>query len=194
MKKRFFLFLLAGLFLALLSSCTSVPYSMWKSSANKVVTLVNSDGSAYLAELTKSPFLFDREIIILERDIEMIWKNIDDAGFVFQKGYEVESVPLSPGDYSYFGDTMEVRTWFEKYLPEKASLVKIQAPNGLYYFILGGRKWIRIEEEASPVSFGIYRRSRNFAFGISAGREEDTTVKKTFPVIYGFAGPVEGGR
>jgi hypothetical protein len=60
--------------------------------SNKVVTLVNSTAAPILPSLQSLRFLFDKEIIVLERDIEMIWKNNDDAGFVFQKGYEVESV------------------------------------------------------------------------------------------------------
>ena len=112
-----------------------------------------------MSGLTSTPFLLDGEIIILEKDISMIWKNIRDSGFTFEKAFETESMPVGAGDYRYFADSMEVKTWFSKYLPEKASLVKIKAKNGLYYFILGPKKWIKVKKEDPELSMG-------YSFGI----------------------------
>ncbi len=182
-------------FISGILSCTSVPYSRWNSSSAKIVDLVNSGGDASLSGLTSTPFLLDGEIIILEKDISMIWKNIRDSGFTFEKAFETESMPVGAGDYGYFADSMEVKTWFSKYLPEKASLVKIEAKNGLYYFILGPKKWIKVAKKEPEISMG-------YSFGIGPrmmmrynGDSPDESVNKSYPSIYGFKGPVtEGGE
>ncbi|MDX9801871.1 MAG: hypothetical protein RBT69_11110 [Spirochaetia bacterium] len=196
MKKSVFLLFAAALvFLSGILSCTSVPYSQWNSSSAKIVDLVNSREDISLSELTYTPFLLDREIIIPEKDISMIWKNISESGFTFEEASEIGSIPIGAGDYSYFADTMEVRTWFSKYLPEKASLVKVDAKNGLYYFILGPKKWITPQKEEPEISIGY---SLGMGSHMMMRLDEDKTggsKKKSYPSIYGFTGPVtEGGE
>ncbi|MCL2791473.1 MAG: hypothetical protein FWD87_00115 [Spirochaetaceae bacterium] len=159
------LFLISVWIIIGLLSCTT--YSQRKSSSNKIVDLVNAQNSAVLSEITSLPFLFDREIIVLERDRNMIWQNISNAGFSFEGIISTESIPVSSGDYLFFGNTFEVRTWFEKYLPQRASLVKINTRNGLYYMILGSRTKVRIN--------------------LPGGRG-------SFPTIHGFTGPVQEAR
>ncbi len=193
MKKALLLFFAVWMIPAGLLSCASSPYSQWKSSSGKVIALVNGGGDASLAELTETPFLFDGEIIMTEKDVSMIWKNIHEAGFRFEEALEAESVPVSSSDYSLFADTMEVKIWFEKYLPEEAALLKIKAENGLYYMILGEKKWIDAGDEAEePLSFGIYGRMGNFRPGIYLVSDSHTggSSKKGYPTIYGFKGPV----
>ncbi len=152
--------IITGLF-----SCTT--YSQRKSSSDKVIDLVNTKNSALLSSATSLPFLFDGEIIMLEKDSSMIWQNINNAGFNFEEIIEVESIPVSAGGYLFFANTMEVKTWFEKYLPKKASLLKISCKNGLYYMILGGKKRV-----TTP----------------------DSGEKEIFPAICGFTGPVKEAR
>ena len=108
-------------------SCTSAPYSRWSSSAEKVVDLINHPGEEYLEEITSNPFLLDGEIIVLDSDISMIWNNLNRSRFSFRNGVIRESLPLVAEDYSLFADTMEVKTFFSKYLPDDASLVKVEA-------------------------------------------------------------------
>lgn len=165
MKNPFFLFFTLLLTASLFFSCASAPYSRWESSAEKVIELVNSGGDKALAAITASPFLFDKEIIILENDISAIWRNIYEAGFRFEDISDLESVEILADQYVLIGDSMEVKTWFEKYLPEKPSLVKIISEKGLFYMILGGKVKIKKSE----------------AGGISG----------SYPAIYGFTGPVE---
>ena len=196
MKKILLIFAAVWMISAGLLSCSSVPYSRWNSSSAKVIELINSPGDEYLTKITASPFLFDREIIILEKDIAMIWKNIDEAGFCFEEAYEAESMPVSAGDYRLFADTMEVKTWFEKYLPEKASVVKIKAKNGLYYMILGGKKWITVVKEEPQFGFSFGYAKGPLFMRISNNDDDGTgPSNEAYPVIYGFTGPVrEGGR
>lgn len=165
MKKSFFLFFILLLTTSLFFSCASNPYSRWESSGEKVIELVNSGGDKALAAITASPFLFDKEIIILENDISAIWRNIYTAGFRFEDISELESVEILEDQYILFGDTMEVKTWFEKYLPKKPSLLKIRSEKGLFYIILGEKVRVKGSETGG--------------------------VSGSYPAIYGFTGPVE---
>ena len=158
MRKTALLLILTGI-MAGLFSCTT--YSQKKSSSDKIIDLVNTKNTILLSGVTSLPFLFDREIIVLEKDSNMIWQNINNAGFSFEEIIATESIPVSSKDYLFFGNTMEVKTWFEKYLPKKASLVKVKCKNGLYYMILGGKKKLK------------------------------TAGGKDYPALCGFTGPVK---
>ncbi|MCL2480750.1 MAG: hypothetical protein FWF38_03455 [Spirochaetaceae bacterium] len=164
MRRTVLLLILVWIITGLLSCAT---YSQRKSSSDKIIDLVNTKNSVLLGEITKLPFLFDGEIIVLEKDSSMIWQNISNAGFSFEEIIDAESIPVSSKDYLLFGNTMEVKTWFEKYLPKKASLAKINCKNGLYYMILGPKK--KVQTDASG-------------------------AKKGYPAMCGFTGPVQEAK
>lgn len=132
---------LAGAAAALLAfsalSCTTTPYPQREGSVEKAIDLINSGDAELLTAQSQLPFLFDAEIIMLERDLQSLWKNLSEAHFKMESP-EIEY--LGPaGRYSYppFADSMEVRTFFKKYLPEKASIVRITAENGEFFLLLG---------------------------------------------------------
>ena len=186
MKKA--LILLTVLISFLIISCTSAPYSQWDSSAEKVVDLINHPGEEYLEEITSNPFLFDGEIIVLDKDISMIWHNLNRSRFGFRNGVIKESVPLGPEDYTLFADTMEVKTFFSKYLPEDAALVKVESDNGLYYLILGSSKYVFIDKKVEfdrPLDHKWFRIQDLSAYFERNGK------KVKYPIVYGFKGPVK---
>ena len=186
MKKALILLMIFIAFLFI--SCTSAPYSQWDSSAEKVVDLINHPGEEYLEEITTNPFLFDGEIIVLDKDISMIWNNLNRSMFGFRNGVITESVPIGADDYTLFADTMEVKTFFSKYLPEDAALVKVQAENGLYYLILGSSKYINIDknvEFSRPLGHPWFRLQDFTDYLERKGK------KVKYPLLYGFKGPVE---
>ncbi len=186
MKKLIFIYLvLLPLFLI---SCTSVPYSMWDSSAEKVVDLINHPGEEYLEEISSNPFLFDGELIVLEKDISMIWTNLNRSRFGFRNAVIESSVPVTPDDYALFADTMEVRTFFKKYLPEDASLVKVDSDNGVFYILLGSYRYVTIDKDVDfdrPIELSWFR------VGDLKEYLQRKGAKEKFPVIYGFKGPVK---
>lgn len=153
------------IFVSLFVSCSTAPYSRRGSSVVKIAELINDKNSGYLAKISKTPFLLDGEIILLDRDIEMIWKNLSESGFAFEGDYSVDSFPVSAGDHALFASSMEVKTFFREYLPKKkkGSIAEINADNGKFYLLLGNKKKIE-REDGSKVSF---------------------------PEIFGFKGPVE---
>ena len=185
--KKTLLFLMIILSFSVIS-CTSVPYSQWDSSAEKVVDLINHPGEEYLEEITSNPFLFDGELIVLDKDVSMIWNNLNRARFGFKNCIISESVPIAADDYAIFADTMEVKTFFSKYLPEDASLVKVESDNGLFYLLLGSYKYVYIDKKIDferPLDLAWFRASDLGDYMQRNGEKEK------FPVIYGFKGPVK---
>ena len=186
MKKALILLMIPISFLII--SCTSVPYSQWDSSAEKVVDLINHPGEEYLEEISSNPFLFDGEIIVLDKDISMIWNNLNRSRFGFKNGVIAETVPVGADDYKMFADTMEVKTYFSKYLPEDAAIVKVESDYGLFYLLLGSYKYVFIDKKADidrPQNIGWFRMQDFQAYMARNGK------KVKYPVIYGFRGPVK---
>ena len=131
---------------ALFTSCTTTPYSQREANVQKVIDLIQAGEAEALVAQSQLPFLFDAEIIMLERDLQTLWGNLSEAGFSMQNA-QVEY--LGPaGRYSYppFAESFEVRTFFKKYLPEKSSMVRITADNGEFFLLLGPR-----EDEAPAI-------------------------------------------
>ncbi|MCF7928548.1 MAG: hypothetical protein K9L68_06215 [Spirochaetales bacterium] len=120
-------------------SCTTVPYSQQDFKVKEVVELINEGRSERLIQLSKLPFLFDGEILLRERDVATLWNNLAESGFQMKDVQIGEPVPAGKDDYPPFADTMEVRTFFKKYITEDASIVKINASNGEFYLLLGDK-------------------------------------------------------
>ena len=184
MKKAITMLILS----VLIVSCTTTPYSQWRSASEKVVDLINHPGEEYLEDITSKHFLFDRELIVLDKDISLIWFNLNNSEFAFTNGEITETIPVGPDDYKYFADTMEVKTFFKKYLPEDASLVKIQSSSGLYYLLLGSSKYIYIDKKVDfdrPLKVKWFR-TRDLSEYIKRSGK-----KVKYPIVYGFKGPVK---
>ncbi len=122
------------------ASCTTTPYSQREANVQRSIELIHSGDAQALVAQSQLPFLFDAEIIMLERDLRTLWENLSEASFTMENA-EIEY--LGPaGRYSYppFAVTMEVRTFFKKYVPESSSLVRITADNGEFFLLLGPKK------------------------------------------------------
>ena len=92
-----------------------------------------------LMELSARPFLLDGEIIVLESDLEMMWTNLREVGFTFDAPTLRELGPVTENTWRRFGDTMDVRVWFEKYTAEDAGLAEVRTTHGTFLIITGDR-------------------------------------------------------
>jgi hypothetical protein len=127
----------AALLILLIGACTTTPYSQREENVQKIVELIQKGESAALIAQSQLPFLFDGEIVMLERDLRTLWTNLAEAGFSLQNPQIEYLGPAGRYSYSPFADSMEVRTFFKKYLPEKSSIVRITAENGVFFLLLG---------------------------------------------------------
>jgi hypothetical protein len=106
-----------------------------------LVDRINGDSLVRVVEVTSVPFVLDQEILALEADVRTMWANMREAGFVLVDPKVEEIIPLRPGSYERFGATMDMRVFFEKYIPEDATLVRIGSDNGEFLFVLGDKFW-----------------------------------------------------
>lgn len=118
-------------------SCATIPVSQDQTRIEGLLAELNDAPIERLVELTARPFLLDGEIVILERDVEMMWSNLREVGFRFDD-VSVESVgPVTENDYLEFGDTMDVRVWFERYTAENAGLARVRTTHGQFLIVTG---------------------------------------------------------
>jgi hypothetical protein len=118
-----------------LASCASKPYVQKEEKVFDLIRAINS-GEAASKALAEAPFLFDGEIILLQNHLTALWRNLHMAGFRMNDAVIVRSEFLNENSYREFGDTMDVRAFFKKYLDENTSLVEVKARGGNYLFLL----------------------------------------------------------
>ncbi len=124
----------------LLSSCASLRFAQKEEDVLTVVSLINKGEAENLSRLSQTPFLFDREILMLEKDTKTVWKNLTDAGFSLKQPAVVKIEPVSEESYKSFSDGMEIEVYFEKYVPETAKIAHVETEGGPCLFILNDKQ------------------------------------------------------
>ncbi len=139
MKKRIYIpvYLLV---LVLLGSCATVKSVPRPGAVENLMTLVNSGDAAMVSSLTNLPMLIDGEIVRREGDVNNFWDLVAKARFAVNTADDFYPEKVDSETYLLFGDTMEVRTFFDKYVPETAVTVTVNGRGGKYIFLLSGRK------------------------------------------------------
>lgn len=139
MKKWIYIFasVLGVLFL---SSCATVKSVPRPGAVERLMELVNSGNSGMVSSLTNMPMLIDGEIVQRETDIRNFWDLVAKARFAVKTGELFYTEKVGDETYLLFGDSMEVRTFFEKYVPKNAVTVTVEGEKGRYIFLLSGRK------------------------------------------------------
>jgi hypothetical protein len=129
--------LLAGVML-LLGAC--VTFKVDEDQVTKIIKLINSGDTDKLARVTSVPFLLDGEIIALQDDAGLLWKNLAQAGFTLQNAALADLIPVKEDTYKLFADTWEVEVFFKKYVPPKSMVAQVKADNGDFLLLLDGEK------------------------------------------------------
>ena len=119
----------------IMGSCATRPFVQKEKSILALVRAINN-GEAAQRSLAETPFLFNGEIILLQNHLTILWDNLYKAGFRMEDVSIVRNELLRENSWSEFGDTMDVRTFFSKYLDRNTSLVEIRARSGNYIFLL----------------------------------------------------------
>ncbi|GAB6089593.1 hypothetical protein [Spirochaeta dissipatitropha] len=135
----------------LLASCASIPPSQQEDSVLTVLQMLEQHQADELLQHSRTPFLLDAEIIDSHSDIAVLWNLLGSRAFSFPSPEIIGIEPVSDSSYLLFGDTMEVRVFFERYLSEDAAVAEIRAGDKTYRFIfadrIGGRNSL-------PLMFG----------------------------------------
>jgi hypothetical protein len=91
-----------------------------------VARLINEGQSAKLAGMSATPFLVDGEIVAMKPDVASFWNGIVKAGFKVQGATLTQGMPLTSDSYKQFADTMEVKSFFERYVKKGARILELR--------------------------------------------------------------------
>ncbi len=86
--------------------------------------------------MTELPFLLDQEIIVLTKDIATFWSTIVEVGFKVEEPALERGVKVGPESYKEFYDSMEVETFFKKYLKKQSRLLELKTNTGQRILLL----------------------------------------------------------
>jgi hypothetical protein len=123
-KLSYSLFLL--FILILLASCASIQRSKDEENIERISELINTGQAEKLAAMTELPFLLDQEIIVLAKDVQTFWSTIVQVGFTVEEPVLERGAKIGPESYKEFYDSMEVRTFFNKYLNKRSRLLELK--------------------------------------------------------------------
>jgi hypothetical protein len=132
MKKLPYLLLVV----VLLASCASIQRSKDEGNIERISELINTGQAEKLTAMTELPFLLDQEIIVLAKDVETFWSTIVKVGFKVEEPSLERGVKVTPESYKEFYDSMEVRTFFKKYLKKQSRLLELKTNTGQRILLL----------------------------------------------------------
>ena len=137
MKKIFILLL--TLTVVAVVGCVSLK-QQYHDTAEDVIELINKGETEKLSEMTQTPFILDGEIIILKNDMASFWQNIVKADFKIKDPTVIEASPANEETYKHFAGTMEVETYFKKYLSDKGHVIVIETDRFMLLLLMDKTK------------------------------------------------------
>lgn len=138
--KKMKIVLISILILIAFSSCTTMKSVPKEKAIERFIELYNTGDTARMTEMTSIPMLIDGEIVARSSDADYFWNALAKAGFTLDGSESFSVTPLDSNSSLLFGDTMEVSTFFAKYVPETAVIVRVKGPGGDFILLLSGRK------------------------------------------------------
>lgn len=139
MKRSIRIVAAVGLVALFAASCQTAPVAQRDGRVERLLIELNRASVDRLMELSARPFLLDGEIILLESDLEMMWTNLHEVGFTFEAPTLRTLGPVDGSTWRRFGDSMDVRVWFERYAAEDAGLAEVQTSHGTFLIVTGDR-------------------------------------------------------
>ena len=122
------------------AACETVPVAQRENRVQTLLDNLNERDVDYAIGVSRTPFVFDQEIVVLERDIETMWNNLRNAGFSFRNHRIVEIRPVHAGSFREFGNTMDMEVYFDRYLAADGTIVEIDTDYGRFLMLVGDRR------------------------------------------------------
>jgi hypothetical protein len=120
--------------LVALATCATLQQDQHR--ADKIAQLVNSGRAEELAAMSTVPFLLDQEILVLPQDVAYFWKSVLAAGYKLEEPKVERGSTVGPDSYREFRDSMEMRTFFKKYIKKGTRLLELKTGDGLRVLLL----------------------------------------------------------
>ena len=127
-------------FILLFTGCTTLNVNEQEAGINKIIDLINKGESERLIASSKIPFIYDGEIILLKKDIILIWKGLSEAGFSINAPRVHAISYVDENTYMFFTPSMDGKVFFKRHLPKKTIITTLATQEGRYYFLTGSKK------------------------------------------------------
>ncbi|THB65779.1 MAG: hypothetical protein D6B26_03460 [Spirochaetaceae bacterium] len=105
-----------------------------------VLMMIEQGQAQELSNHSQTPFLLDAEIIQSEADILAFWTLLSERDYKFTSPV-VNSISLvDENSYKLFSESMEVKAYFARYLPEDAAIAEVSAGGQSFRFIFADKR------------------------------------------------------
>jgi len=138
--KKLVITIVSILLLIAVSSCTTFKAVPNEKAIERFIELYNSGDTERMTAMTSIPMLIDGEIVARNTDADFFWNGLAKAGFTLDGSESFTTEPIDSNSSLLFGNSMEVSTFFTKYVPETAVVVRVKGPGGDFILLLSGRK------------------------------------------------------
>jgi hypothetical protein len=124
-----------------LSSCASLQHGSDQGAVKEVADLINAGQSQKLAAMSVTPFLVDQEIVPLKADVTSFWDGVVKAGFRVDGAALQEAAMADANSYTQFANTMEVKSFFSRYVKKDARVLRMSTSGGSHILLLVRSDW-----------------------------------------------------
>jgi hypothetical protein len=125
----------------LASSCASLQRSWDQGAIRQVADLINAGDAQKLAAMSLTPFILDGEVVVLPADVAGFWSGILKAGFRVEAAALDNGTKVSADSYRQFADTMEVRSYFARYVKDDTRILDLTTGSGSHLRLLMRNEW-----------------------------------------------------
>jgi hypothetical protein len=122
--------------LLVIVSCVSTQRSQDEASTQLFADLINSGQADKLVSMSAVPFLVDQEIVSLAADVGSFWRTLVQSGYGVGAASLTIAFPVSDSSYREFADTVEVNTFFAKYVTKGTRLLELKTATGKRILLL----------------------------------------------------------
>ena len=130
-------------------ACATVPPAQDEARVDELVDVVNELDPERMLEQSARPFLFDSEIIELSNDLYVMWRSVYSSGFSLPNA-RIESIrEVNSETWRDYGDNLEMRAYFERHVPEDATIARVRAQQAGFDLILAD------ERDGMPKVYGL---------------------------------------
>ncbi|HEY9593214.1 MAG TPA: hypothetical protein VHE79_01960 [Spirochaetia bacterium] len=124
-----------------LGSCASLQRSFDEGDMRKIVDLINHGQGEALAGMSATPFLVDGEVVVLPADVAGFWAGIVKSGYRVQGAALASGTKVAADSYTLFASTMEVKSYFSRYVKDGGRVLELTTDGGKRVRILLRSAW-----------------------------------------------------
>jgi hypothetical protein len=113
-----------------LASCATLQKSADAGVVHRVAALLDAGDAKGLAALSAVPFLVDGDVVVLPDDVAAFWAAAVKGGFKVAGAALDAGTAVGADSYGQFASTMEVKSYFARYVPTGSRIIDLTSSSG----------------------------------------------------------------